>query len=148
MIKIEKDEKFKFIDGYNNKYLISNYGKVFNLRTFKFLETNINSRGYPRVELYKGQENKLRLRKMEFLHLLVVRYFGDCKGFTFSNPEFDDIDILEVDHIDKNPMHCYQSNLQIVSKKENIRRKYIDNFERNELIKKAKADYINLREIF
>ena len=148
MIKIEKDEKFKFIDGYNNKYLISNYGKVFNLRTFKFLKINKNSSGYPRVELYKGNKNGIRLRKMEFLHLLVVKYFGDCMGRTFSNKEFDNINILEVDHIDKNPMHCYQSNLQIVSNKENIRRKYIDNFERNKLIEKAKFNYINLQEIF
>lgn len=145
-IKINKDEKFKFIEGFNNKYLISNYGKVFNLKTLRFQKTNLNSSGYPRVEL-SIVKNKTRIRKQEFIHLLVVKYFGDCKG-QIINDSLDSINIMQVDHIDKNIMNYSQKNLQLVTNKENIRRKYIDENERKDLIENAKQSFINLAEIF
>ena len=144
--KIKKDKKFKFIENFNNKYLISNYGKVFNLKTFRFQSINYNSNGYPRVELGIVKNNQ-RIRKQEFIHLLVVKYFGDSKGQTFDD-YLENINIMQVDHIDKDKTHFYQSNLELVTNKENIRRKYIDEDERTDLINKGKQSYINLTEIF
>lgn len=144
--KIKKDEKFKFIENFNNKYLISNYGKVFNLKTFRFQSINYNSNGYPRVELGIVKNNQ-RIRKQEFIHLLVVKYFGDSKGQTFDD-YLENINIMQVDHIDKDKTHFYQSNLELVTNKENIRRKYINEDERTDLINKGKQSYINLTEIF
>lgn len=136
-------EKFKFIKGYKNKYLISNYGRVFNLNTFKFLEHNLNSVGYPRVELYNGTKNGERQRKQKFLHLLVVEYFGDCKGNTFA--DMSDIDILNVDHLDKNRKNCKQDNLEIVSASENQIRKFFNETKLADLQKNKK---IKLEAIF
>lgn len=147
MENVNKNEKFKFIDGYNNKYLISNYGRVFNLRTFKFLAINTNSSGYPRVELYKGKKNGIRIRNLKFIHLLVVQYFGDCNGYTFCD-FYDNVGILQVDHIDKNKLHCHSSNLEIVSNKENIRRKLLPEKEREKLGKEKLNIYLNLGDIF
>ena len=144
--KIKKDEKFKFIENFNNKYLISNYGNVFNLKTFRFQSINYNSNGYPRVKLGIVKNNQ-RIRKQEFIHLLVVKYFGDSKGQTFDD-YLENINIMQVDHIDKDKTHFYQSNLELVTNKENIRRKYIDEDERTDLINKGKQSYINLTEIF
>ena len=141
--KLYQNERFEFIKGYNNKYLISNYGRVFNLHTFKFLEINMNSKGYPRVELYSGTQDGIRQRKMKFLHLLVVEHFGDCNGNTFEDMDY--IDIINVDHLDKNRKNCRKDNLEIVSAHENQLRK---NYTEDKLNKLLETKKINLEIIF
>jgi len=141
--KLFQNERFEFIKGYNNKYLISNYGRVFNLNTFSFLEINMNSKGYPRVELYSGIKNGIRQRKMEFLHLLVVEYFGDCNGNKFADMPF--VDIINVDHLDRDRKNCRQDNLEIVSARENQLRKF---YNADKLQNLQETKKINLEIIF
>ena len=137
-----KNEKFKFLKG-SDKYLISNYGRVFNLNSFEFLALNINSNGYPRVEIYSGINNGIRQRKQIFLHLAVVETFGDCNGNSFAN--MDENEIINVDHLDRDRRNCRQDNLELVTAKENQARKYYDEKKLQELQDNKK---IKLDEIF
>lgn len=106
-------EKFKFLK-YDDYLLISNYGRIFSLKTFRFLKFNYNSNGYPRIDI---RLNGKRFAK--FLHILVVEHFGDknCNKYQDFNM------LMDVDHIDKNRSNCRQDNLELVSHKENCLRR-------------------------
>lgn len=75
-------EEYKIIDGYED-YMISNYGKVFNIKRGKFLKLSKNKDGYFVVNLYKN--GKLKHFRV---HRLVAKAF-------IPNP--DNLDT--VDHI-------------------------------------------------
>lgn len=106
-------EQFVFLK-YDKTYLISNLGRIFSLRTFRFVKFNFNSSGYPRVDLRINGK-----RVIKFIHILVVEHFGDKN----SNRYEDFNTPMDVDHINKNRSDCSQKNLELVSHKENCRRR-------------------------
>ncbi len=114
-------EKFKFLK-YSDSYLISNFGRIFSLHSFKFLIPNFNSAGYPRIDL-----NLNKKRIVKFIHVLVVEHFGDKNFNKYSDFKSSNLDI---DHLDKNRSNCRQDNLELVSHQENCKRKYKVNGEK------------------
>lgn len=126
LIPIAQDEKFDVLDK-NGRYLISNYGRCYSIKTNRFMKPNINNNGYARVDIFDKFDNKAKTkvnRKQVFLHIAVVEHFGDCYGNTFDKME-KYIDILNIDHRNRNKTDNRQANLQIVSAKVNQQRKYV-----------------------
>ena len=124
MIKpLDANEVFDVLDA-RKGYLISNYGRCYSLKTNKFLKPNINSNGYQRYDIRYVENGIDIFRKQVFAHLEVVKHFGDCNGNTIENlSKF--IDIMQIDHRDRNKLNNRCSNLQITSAKVNQRRKYV-----------------------
>ena len=120
---IALDEKFEAIDK-KRHYLISNYGRCYSVVSGRFLKSNINSNGYLRYDLAYNENNKRIYRQQIFAHIEVVKHFGDCNGNTISELQ-KYIDIVNIDHRDRNRLNNKQSNLQIVSAKVNQRRKFV-----------------------
>lgn len=141
MIELSPGEKLEFFtreDDPEQKYMISSFGRVYSLKSKKFIKLNINSCGYARAEVtYFKKINDIYKRiyqKQIFVHIEVVKVFGDCYGNSFNKLK-KYIDIVNIDHINKNRLDCRQSNLQIVSFAENQRRKYLKGEEREEFLK-------------
>jgi hypothetical protein len=63
------NESFKFIKGYEN-YMISDYGRVFSIKSHRFLKLRVNSKGYYFVDLYNNS-----IRKTFNLHRPVGIHF-------------------------------------------------------------------------
>lgn len=134
-------EKFKYLDQHK-EYLISNYGRVYSLKTNRFLKHNTNSRGYPRVETIHT-ENGVRKRQQRFIHIEIVKHFGDVNLNSFDDVS-ENMIWPTIDHIDKDPTNFLQNNLEIVDFKENIKRR---DTPLEELPKRASID-VDLAEIF
>lgn len=131
MIELYPGEKLDFFskdDDPYRSYMISNFGRVYSLRTNKFLILRPNNCGYLRADIYYKSKTTV-FRKQVFIHIEVVKVFGDCVGNKISEQK-KYIDIINIDHIDKNKCNCKQSNLQIVSFSENQRRKWLTDEER------------------
>lgn len=97
------------ISGYNEKYQISNLGRV---KSFKYKQPYLlcleaNSKGYLRVSLHKHGR-----RQRVFVHRLVAQYFV---------PNDDPLTKNTVDHIDGNKLRNTYDNLQWLSLSDNIR---------------------------
>ena len=111
-------EVWKPIEGYNNKYFVSNYGRVKSLKYSKaqLLTQRDNSNGYLRVALTKDGKTKHcfthRLVAMAFIH------------------NDDPINKKTVDHIDANKHNNNASNLQWLSLGDNIRAYYLNKREK------------------
>lgn len=123
IIPIDANEKFDVLDE-RKGYLISNYGRCYSLKTNKFLKPNLNNNGYQRYDIRYVKNGKDTFREQVFVHLAVVEHFGDCNGNTIDKlSKF--IDIINIDHRDRNKLNNKQSNLQITSAKVNQKRKYV-----------------------
>jgi hypothetical protein len=95
-------ESFKFIKNYEN-YLISDEGRVFSIKSHKFLKPYINNRGYYLVSLCN-----YKIKKNFTVHRLV--------GFHFlENPENKKL----IDHINNNKLNNRLNNLRWCSYTEN-----------------------------
>lgn len=99
-------EEFKILKEFPN-YLIYNNGKVYSLNLKKFLRIHKDSCGYNHVTLYKGTKKD---RKTFKVHILVAKLF-------IPNP----LNKEEVNHIDCNKNNNCVSNLEWVSRLENVR---------------------------
>lgn len=98
-------EEFKKVRGFEGYYLVSNLGKVFSLKSNKFLKTSIDKGGYEQVKLqYRGKQCS------NFVHRLVAKEF--CRGYSEG---------LQVNHIDADRLNNHASNLEWLTAKENIR---------------------------
>ena len=101
------DVVWKWIEGYEGLYQISNRGEV---KSFKgvnprILKPGVNSGGYPCVDLRK---DKKRINKR--IHRLVAEAFlGDWD------------ESKQVDHIDRDPLNNHIDNLRIASNSQNQR---------------------------
>lgn len=94
----------KPIKGYEGLYSITEDGKVYTHYQNKFMRTFINNSGYELVSLTKDGEKKHKL-----VHRLVAEaYLGDAKG-------------EEVNHINSVKTDNRASNLEWVTRKENVR---------------------------
>lgn len=90
----------------DNRYSISNLGRVMNNKTGKILKPWIDKQGYQSIGAYSKQH----IRKVLKVHRYVALYF--CDGY---------IEGLVVNHIDGNKLNNMASNLEWVSQAENIR---------------------------
>lgn len=98
-------EMWKDIDGFEGLYQISNYGRVKGLVRNKILKPSDNGNGYLYVMLSKN--NKPYMRKVA---RLVAQHF-------LTNPK----NLKEVNHIDQNKHNNIVSNLEWISRKDNVR---------------------------
>ena len=97
-------ETWKDIAGYEEKYQISNIGRVRNKTTKKILKKRIGTSGYYKVNLYSNKQ----VKTIE-VHRLVAETF-------IENPKNKN----EVNHIDGNKLNNNINNLEWVTHKENI----------------------------
>lgn len=153
MIELYPGEKLDFFckeDDPYRQYLISNFGRVYSLKSNKFLKPFINNCGYLRADIryFKKNRKTNKYRKMVFIHIEVVKVFGDCIGNKISEQK-KYIDVINIDHINKNKYDCRQSNLQIVSALENQRRKNLSDDELMKIKKQLlKDEDVDINSIF
>lgn len=98
-------EIWKSIRGYKGYYLISNFGRIYSIKSDTIIKNILRRTGYEEVGLSKnGKRKKYRV------HRLVARTFiGPIrKGYV-------------VNHIDENKANNRVDNLEIVTQKENLR---------------------------
>ncbi len=105
-------EQWKSIEGYDDKYKISNLGRV---ASYKYKQPYLlvqtpNTSGYLRVTLYKNGT-----RQRVFVQRLVAIYFV---------PNDDPINKNTVDHLDSDKRRNTYDNLQWLSLSDNIKRFY------------------------
>ena len=98
-------ETWKPVKGYEGLYEVSNLGKVKGLRANKVLHGMPRMHGYLAVWLYKDGQP----RKQESIHRLVAEAF--CEN-PYGKPE--------VNHINENKTDNRASNLEWVTRKENV----------------------------
>ena len=103
-------EIWKTVDGYNGKYMISNYGNVLsknflNTGEDRLLKLKRHHSGYIFVRLCNGAGQK---QKNQTIHILVARAF-------IPNPDNKPC----VNHIDGNKANNHVTNLEWVTHKEN-----------------------------
>ncbi len=105
-------EVWKPIKGYDNKYYISCFGRVksYKYKASHLLTSSLNSKGYPRVPLYKNGK-----RKYYLIHRLVAIAFV---------PNDDPINKTTVDHKNRIKTDATYTNLQWLSLSDNIQRYY------------------------
>jgi hypothetical protein len=98
-------EQWKYIEEYNNKYAVSNYGRVKSLKgiTERILKLSKTQDGY--VQVVMCINNKPKSYRV---NRLVAKYFLD-------NPN----NHPQVDHIDENRLNNHVDNLQWISAKDN-----------------------------
>lgn len=104
-------EVIRDIKGFEGRYTISNLGIVRSRLTNKIMKPNITKFGYARVNLRKA---KSREYKSYFIHRLVAMHFLD-------NPN----NLPEVNHKDCNRLNNIVTNLEWISKEDNIRHSFI-----------------------
>ena len=122
---ITQEEIWKDVKGYEGIYQISNLGKVKSLnrilsngskRKGIVLKQYTNRDGYVFVCLSKDGKSKTT-----YIHRLVADAF-------VPNDENED----EVDHLDNNKLNNFSSNLEWVSRKENVGRSWDDGLMENQ----------------
>lgn len=101
------DEPAKVIEGYNNKYIVTSSGKVFNNFTGKELKPKIVLGGYKAIALRVYENNKSRQTGYK-IHRLVAEAF-------IPNPK----KLPVVNHIDGNKLNNDVSNLEWCTFKDN-----------------------------
>lgn len=95
----------KVIQGYTN-YNIHEDGTIINNRTGRVMKFNANHKGYLHVQLSdKGKKRTITLHRLIYLN-----FIGEI-------PQG-----LEVNHIDGNKENNHISNLELVTRKENMRK--------------------------
>ena len=105
-------EIFKDVIRFENKYQISNTGKVRNKKTGLILKPKYNQKGYQYVNLSVDRHKSIKW----YIHRLV--------GFHFiPNPE----NKPQVNHIDGNPSNNNVDNLEWVTNEENQRHAVLNN---------------------
>lgn len=103
---IKEDEIFKDIPGYEGKYQISNYGRIWSIKTQSYITPQPTSRGYNRVILVAKNGKRINER--------VARLVG--RTFV-PNPDKKP----QIDHINRDNGDDRAENLRWVSSKENNR---------------------------
>ncbi|MEK3678854.1 NUMOD4 domain-containing protein [Lactobacillus crispatus] len=98
-------ENWKKITQLENRYEISNYGRIRNTRTLQVLKAQISNSGYLRICLRTQQGKKRQFS----IHRLVAKYF-------VPNPMHKP----EVNHKDENRLNNSVFNLEWVTQKENV----------------------------
>ena len=97
-------ERFKDIVGYEGRYQVSSWGRVYNMETGKFVKPYKHSKGYVRVDLYDGNGNRMHMK----VHRLVAAAF-------IPNPD----NKPQINHKDGNKRNNSFTNLEWVTDREN-----------------------------
>lgn len=97
-------EVFKDIPGYEDRYRVTSWGRVFNVTTSRFMSQYPTKKGYLRVDLYDAKGKRTHLK----VHRLVALAF-------IPNPD----DKPQVNHIDGNKQNNSITNLEWVTDMEN-----------------------------
>ena len=114
-MRLYEDEEIKDITGYEQKYAISSYGRVWSydrhiwlspFKTTSSKRTSVNNTNYVRVNL----RNRKGDRKLWLVHILVASVY--VPGRTCFK--------REVNHIDGNLSNNYKDNLEWVSHSSNM----------------------------
>lgn len=100
------EEIWAVIPELEDRYLVSNFGNVKNIKRNKLLKPGIGAGGYLRVDLMVNKEKHKNFR----VHTLVAMAF---LGFKQYNGE------LTVDHIDWNKTNNHVDNLQLITLRDN-----------------------------
>ena len=107
--KLEADEEFKKLVKYGeftfDNYEVSNYGKVRNLTTKKFLKPSLNDKGYYQYCLIDKDKNKATCTSHRLVAVLYVGGGTEEKKY--------------VNHIDENPKNNYYKNLEWTTNQQN-----------------------------
>lgn len=94
-------------------------GLIYSHKSNKYLKARPNNHGYARTEIYyNGSRHHI------FNHIKVVEFVGDKNGvkipsFITSLNELK----LSIDHLDRDKMNPCRTNLELVTHKENCRRR-------------------------
>jgi hypothetical protein len=96
MFKLLKNEKAKFIHGYDYKYMITDLGRVWSSKSKRFLNPTNHNRGYLHITLSRNGRVKKYL-----IHRLIAIYF-------IPNPN----KLPEVNHKDGNKRNINIDNLE------------------------------------
>ena len=99
------EELFTMIPGYNDRYLVSNRGRIISLNSGSEMAQHVHRNGYVSVQLSNGGKVKTRL-----IHRLVALAF-------VPNPN----DCAEVNHIDGNKLNNSAENLEWVTRSQNMK---------------------------
>lgn len=119
-IKVRKLPGEQWAEAYEG-YYISTKGRWYSAKKEKILAQHPNSSGYYRTSL------RINGRLIPpFTHIKVVEIFGDCNG-KYIPPNDGTLRELKlsIDHINRNKKNNKQSNLELVSHRENCARKFI-----------------------
>lgn len=120
--------KVRFIPGFKDRYAASKCGKIFKFidGKFKLIQGHTDQSGYSRV--------KIDRKECRVHRLVALTYLGPSNG-------------LEVNHKDFNRSNNHVSNLEYVTRKENIRHsREAGNYIGINLSDRAKDDIRILRE--
>lgn len=115
---LERQWKKIFIDNKETFYSISNYGEVRNDSTGTLLQGSIANNGYKMVHL------RYRIDKNLSVHRLVMKAFKPI----------EDMDELQINHIDGNKLNNYIENLEWSTALENMRHSYLNNLQKNKML--------------
>ena len=108
MRKVKLLSNIKDIVGYEGLYQITSDGKVYSLYSHRYIKTHITKCGYERIKLYKNHKSC-----QYDVHRLVAEAFI---------PNNDNKE--QVNHIDGNKLNNNVSNLEWVTRLENIHHAY------------------------
>lgn len=137
-------EVWKDIVGYEGKYQVSNLGRVKSLNYLHTGKEKIMDGGVT-VHQYKNRIYKQRLvtlckngkQKHYYIHHLVYESFNGKIH-----------DGYEIDHIDNNPENNIPENLQLLTRSENQKKKFIDNPDLEVGNKKRMVLCLETRQLF
>ena len=105
------NEMFRYVNGYDNDYLIGNNGSVYSNITNKILKPFASSTGHLSI--------KLRVKHGVYKHHKIHRLVGNA---FIDNPENKPV----IHHIDSNPLNNNVNNLMWATHSENTKRAWQD----------------------
>lgn len=105
------------IDNNITFYSVSNFGRVRNDSTGTYLYGSVANNGYRMVHL------RYRVEKNCSVHRLVMKAFKPVEN----------MDELQINHIDGNKLNNHISNLEWSTALENMRHSYVNNLQKNEM---------------
>lgn len=118
------NEEWKDIEGFEGLYKISNFGRVYSIRSKKTIKP-FTSKGYLRICLSK---NGVQVKKL--IHVLVAEHFISKKPF----------DNAQINHKDLNKLNNKVSNLEWVSPSQNVRHLIENSNDRKKYLQKRMSE--------